>query len=76
LNITVPERKAMQLTEEIASDLRAGTIFDVKGERIGIRPVRRVWFNAASGHYVADAGGVFMWTDKPANPWRCVPSRS
>lgn len=63
----------MRLSEEIASDLRAGAIFNVEGERIGIRSVRRVWFNLASGHYVADVGGLFMWTDEPSNSWRCVP---
>lgn len=64
----------MKLTEEIAMDLRSGAIFNVQGERIGIRRVRRIWFNRASGHYVADVGGAFMWTDEPPNPWRCVPS--
>lgn len=63
----------MQLNDEIARDLRAGVIFDIEGERIGIRKVRRVWFNPASGHYVADVGGIFLWTDEPRNPWRCVP---
>jgi hypothetical protein len=51
--------------------LRIGAIFNVEGERIGVRRVRRVWFNFASGHYVADVGGLFMWTDEPSNPWRC-----
>jgi hypothetical protein len=66
----------MQLSEEIARDLRSGAIFDVAGERIGILKVRRVWFNPASGHYVADCGCRKMWTDEPKNPWRCVPSKS
>jgi hypothetical protein len=65
----------MNLTPEIARDLRDGAIFHVKGERIGIRKVRRVWFVPASGHYVADVGSCLMWTNEPYNPWRCVPSR-
>lgn len=67
---------AIKLSPEIASDLRHGAIFNVTGERIGIRRVRRVWFNPASGHYVADCGGIYMWTDEPKNPWRCVPARA
>lgn len=67
--------EAMRLTEEIARDLRSGATFRVSGERIGIRRVRRVWFNPASGHYVADVGGLFMWTDEPQNPWRCILTR-
>jgi hypothetical protein len=63
----------MKLSEEIARDLRAGAIFHLSGERIGIRKVKRVWFNPATGHYVVDAG-VFMWTDEPSKPWRCVPA--
>ena len=63
----------MMLTPEIASDLRHGTIFDVTGERIGVRKVRRVWFNPSTGHYVADVGGVFLWTDEPSKPWRAIP---
>lgn len=66
----------MKLTEEIARDLRNGARFDVKGEYIGIRPVKRLWFNYASGHYVADVGSCFMWTDEPENPWRPVPGSS
>lgn len=64
----------MRLSPEIARDLRDGARFDVQGEYIGIRKVRRVWFNPASGHYVADVGSCFMWTDEPHNRWRLVPS--
>jgi hypothetical protein len=64
----------MTLSNEIARDLRAGAVFIVEGGRIGCRRVRRVWFNYASGHYVADVGGLFMWTDEPSNPWRCSSS--
>lgn len=65
----------MHLTPEIARDLRDGAIFAVRGEYIGVRAVRRVWFNPASGHYVADVGSCFLWTDEPHKPWRSVPSR-
>jgi len=63
----------MFLTPEIAHDLRHGASFDVEGERIGVRRVKRVWFNPSSGHYVADVGSCFMWTDEPHKPWRVVP---
>jgi hypothetical protein len=66
----------MKLTEEIARDLRCGTVFSVSGERIGIRKVRRVWFNPVTAHYVADVGGVFLWTDTPSKPWPLCPLRS
>lgn len=64
----------MKLTEEIASDLRAGAIFYVEGERIGVRRVRRIWFNPATSHYVADVGWLYMWTDSLSNPWQIVPA--
>lgn len=64
----------MKLSPQIASDLRHGATFNVTGEYIGIRRVRRVWFNPASGHYVADVGGCFLWTDEPQKPWRVVPA--
>lgn len=64
----------IKLTEEIAGDLRAGASFNVEGAHIGIRKVRRIWFNRVSGHYVADVGGLFMWTDEPSKAWRITPA--
>lgn len=64
----------MILSPEIASDLRNGAVFTVSGECIGIRRVRRIWFNLASGCYVADVGSCFMFTDEPDHPWRVVPN--
>lgn len=61
----------MVLSEEIARDLRSGAIFEVSGERHGLRKIKRLWFDFASGHYIADCGGAYLWTDELHKPWRC-----
>lgn len=67
----------MQITPEIASDMMDGkTVYHVTGWRIGIRPVRRIWFNLVSGHFVADVGSCFMWSDGRLGPWHSVPASS
>jgi hypothetical protein len=63
----------MKIAPEIARDMRQGHIFHVAGERIGIRRVKSVWFNPASGHYVADCGSCYMWAGEPDAPWQVVP---
>lgn len=64
----------MQIANEIARDmLVSGCVYEIKGEHIGIRAVRRAWFNYGSGHYVADVGSMFVWSDGPNGPWHPVP---
>ncbi len=62
----------MHLTDFIKDAMRQGASFKIDGERIGLRRVRRGWFNFASGHYVVDVGSCFMWSDDGNSPWRVV----
>jgi hypothetical protein len=64
----------MQIPAEIASDLRHGAIFKVN-ERHGLRRIDALWFNFVSGHYVARAGAVHLWSDGPNGPWHVIPAR-
>lgn len=63
----------LQIPALLAAEMRYGSVYHCSGEHIGLRPVSRVWFCFASGHYVADVGSGFMWSDGPNGPWHAVP---
>ncbi len=63
----------MIISDGIKADLRAGHVAEVEGERIGLRRVKRAWFNLCSGHYVVDATGCFMWSENGGPDWHVVP---
>ncbi len=67
----------MKIEAETARYVReGGTVHFVANHYavIGTRKVSRLWFNPASGHYVADVGSCFMWTDKPDGEWKIAPN--
>lgn len=55
-------------------ELRQGGIAEGLLGRVGLRSLVRMWFNPATGHFVADAIGCFMWSETVAGPWRIVPN--
>lgn len=53
-------------------DLKQGHVATGTLGRVGLRRISRMWWNPASGHFVADTGGCFMWSDSTQGPWRIV----
>lgn len=58
---------------QLAEDLMRGAIAKGNLGRVGLRRLTRMWWNRASGHFVADAGACFMWSESVDGPWRVVP---
>ena len=64
----------MTVEQFLADDLRMGAIATGDLGGFGLRRFCRMWFNPASGHFVADAKSCFMWSESVDGPWHVVPN--
>jgi len=52
--------------------LRRGAVVRGNLGTFGLRSFNRMWFNYATGQFVADAGNCFMWAESTEGPWHVV----